>query len=122
MVVAVSGRTTATGQWLRCSTAWLTEPSTRPAKLPRPREPTTTSCASSDSSDQRPGRPVAADDPPDRHVGVLLTPAGQPLGEHDLLLLGDGPPVHHRRHPRGELVSVQVCTAISGTPRAAAAS
>jgi nitroreductase len=45
-----SGRTTATGLWLCCSTAWLTEPRTSPARLPCPREPTTTSWASRERS------------------------------------------------------------------------
>jgi len=46
----VSGRTTATGQCARCRTAWLTDPSTRPATAPRLREPTTTSFARRDCS------------------------------------------------------------------------
>jgi len=37
--------TTATGQAAWCRTAWLTEPSSRPVKPPRPRVPTTTSWA-----------------------------------------------------------------------------
>ena len=44
----VFGRTTATGQADLCMRELLTEPSNRPAIAPRPRDPTTTSCAASD--------------------------------------------------------------------------
>ena len=39
---AVTGWATSTGQWACWTSAWLTEPSSSPAKPPRPREPTTT--------------------------------------------------------------------------------
>jgi hypothetical protein len=56
-VCAVAGRTTATGHTAWCSSAWLTEPSNIPANPPRPRDPTTTSCACADcSSSVRAGR------------------------------------------------------------------
>jgi P-type Ca2+ transporter type 2C len=42
--------TIATGHREWCSTDWLTDPSSRPVKPPRPRAPTTISCAWSDSS------------------------------------------------------------------------
>jgi hypothetical protein len=47
---ASAGRTTATGHLAWCSSAWLTEPSNKPENPPRPRDPTTTSCARSECS------------------------------------------------------------------------
>ena len=117
---APTGRTTATGQWAWCSSAWLTEPSSSPANPPRPRDPTTTSCARPRLLHQRAGRAVPDHQPPHRHVRVLRRPAGQPLGQH-LALVG----LRRRPSPAAgpssgsTSTSRHTCTATSGTPLAA---
>src|SRR4051794_40035578 len=52
--------------------------------------------------DQHQGRAVVPDDPPYDDVRILLAPAGQPLGEHDLLVT-DRLPAGRRRRRRREV-------------------
>ncbi len=86
-----------TGQWDRCSTAWLTEPSRRAPTPPRPCEPRTRSCAVTDCSTSARAGASRTTTRRTRHVGVLAGPPGEPLGELRAPLLLD-----HRPLARGE--------------------